>query len=259
MRTYTKGINGFKTMTFDQFTLVEENRPIDWNRVESMSEGMKIKNLTRIYPVAVNSKEHGKNVFGECDGTQFPVIDGQHRYLACHMSDTEMNFVIDDEITVDDIPAAAIFQKSWKLPDYLNFYCKRGKSEYRAFAGYIDRTGFSPATSLVILCGDRTRHTTAKFKAGDLNIALPWSEANKFAECINKMGKYLPFARHSRFVEAFREVFDTEDYSHSRLMSKLDYLSSQFRRCPDKKSYLEEFEKLYNYNQQEKTYFINKN
>ena len=64
-----------KTTNFDQFILIGENRPVDWNRVEAMSEEMKKRNLTDGYPVIVNSKEAGKKKFGECDGTKYPVID----------------------------------------------------------------------------------------------------------------------------------------------------------------------------------------
>ena len=246
-----------KTTNFDQFILIQENRPVDWNRVEAMSEEMKKRNLTDGYPVIVNSKEAGKKKFGECDGTKYPVIDGQHRYLASHLSDTAMHFIVNDDFTIDHIPAAAAFQKSWQLGDYLHHYCERGASEYKAFAGYMDRNGFSPATTLVVLCGDRNRHTSASFKSGNLKIVKTWSDAIKFADCVNEMHQYLPFAKHSRFVEAFLEVFNTDNYTHSKLMGKLDYMSGKFRRCADRNSYLEEFEKLYNYNSHDKIYFKN--
>ena len=244
-----------KTKNYDQFVLIAENRPIDWNKVEEMSKVMKTRNLTHAYPIVVNSKSIGSGRFGECDGTQFPVIDGQHRYLAGHLADVEIHFLVDDNITLDDIPIAASFQRGWKLEDYLHHYCERGKSEYKALAGYSRKNGFTPATTLVILCGDRSKSVTSQFRNGNLKIDTRWEEANKFAECISEIGVFLPFAKHARFVEAFLNVFSNEDYDHTRMMSKLEYLSSSFRKCPDTSSYIEQFERVYNYNQSSKIYF----
>jgi hypothetical protein len=114
------------------------------------------------------------------------------------------------------------------------------------------RNGFAPSTTLVILCENRDTHTVNMFKNGNLEITRHWDVSNKFSDAIQEIGEYIPFNKQARFVEAFLITFLNEDYSHKRMIAKLEYLSGYMKKCPDTKSHLEQLEYVYNYKSRNK-------
>ena len=143
-----------QTSNYDMFELIKSNRPINPTKIDKMRERIKNKNLTSGYNIIVNSKEAGKERYGT-DGTKYPIVDGQHRYISCQLEGQKFFYQINDDITLDDIPTAASLQHSWKITDYLHHYTTIGVKEYKQFVGYMNRYGFPPSAALIILCGDR--------------------------------------------------------------------------------------------------------
>ena len=112
----------------------------------------------------------------------------------------------------------------------------------------MERNKFSPCTALTILCGDRSTHVTNRLKNGELKISRNWTVANRFAEAINEIGKYIPFNKQARFVEAYLICFTNKKFSHTKMIGKLEYLSSRVKKMSDTYSHLEQLENLYNFN-----------
>ena len=235
------------TINFDDFSLIKANRPVDWNKITRMRKEIKRKNLTKEYPVNVNSKTASKRRYG-LDGNNMGVIDGQHRYISCKLEKVPMYYQVVDTLTLDDIPRAAAVQSSWKMKDFIHHHATQGKQQYMLFRSYMERNNFAPSSTLTILCGDRTRHTVNRLKNGELNITRNWNEANAFASAIEELGEFISFNKQARFLEAYNICFKNKEFSHSRMITKLEYLSSKMKRMTDTYSHLEQLESVYNFN-----------
>jgi len=241
----------YETSNYNMFELIESNRPISWTKIDKMREKIKEKNLTSGYNIIVNSKEVGKERYGT-DGKKYPIVDGQHRYISCKLEGQKFFYQVNDDITLDDIPTAASLQHSWKITDYLHHYTTIGVKEYQQFVGYMNRYGFPPSAALIILCGDRGSAKLHDLKRGELKVTRSWALANNFGDATDSLGKYITFNKQARFVEAFFVAFVNSDYSHDRMVAKLEYLSSKMLRCSDMRAHLEQIEYIYNYNSKDK-------
>ena len=239
------------TTNFNDFSLIESNRPPNWSRVANLSKEVKRKNLTKVYQVVVNSKAASKRRYG-LDGTKMAIVDGQHRFLSCKLEGIKMYYQIADSVTLNDIPRAAAMQQSWKLTDYIHHYATNGKQQYMLLRSYMERNNFSPCTTVTILCGDRSTHVTDSLKNGELKISRNWTVSNRFAEAINELAKFIPFNKQARFVEAYLICFLNKKFSHTKMITKLEYLSSRINKMSDTYSHLEQLENLYNFNSTDK-------
>jgi len=235
------------TINFDDFSLIKANRPVDWGKIAVLRKEIKRKNLTREYPVNVNSKSASKKRYG-LDGTKIGVVDGQHRYISCKLERVPMYYQVVDTLTLDDIPRAAAVQSSWKMKDFIHHHAVEGKQQYMLFRSYMERNNFAPSSTLTILCGDRSKHTVNRLKNGELNITRHWAEANAFADAIGELGEFISFNKQARFLEAYNICFQNKEFNHSRMITKLEYLSSRMKRMTDTYSHLEQLESVYNFN-----------
>ena len=235
------------TINFDDFSLIKANRPVDWGKIAVLRKEIKRKNLTREYPVNVNSKSASKKRYG-LDGTKIGVVDGQHRYISCKLESIPMYYQVVDTLTLDDIPRAAAVQSSWKMKDFIHHHAVDGKQQYMLFRSYMERNNFAPSSTLTILCGDRSKHTVNRLKNGELNITRHWAEANAFADAIGELGEFISFNKQARFLEAYNICFQNKEFNHSRMITKLEYLSSRMKRMTDTYSHLEQLESVYNFN-----------
>ena len=240
-----------ETSNYDLFELIDSNRPISWTKVERMRERIKHKNLTSGYNIIVNSKEAGKKRYGT-DGKKYPIVDGQHRYISCKLEGEKFFYQINDDIELDDIPTAASLQHSWKLTDYLHHYSTVGIHEYKQFVGYMNKYEFPPSATLVVLCGERGNAVAHALKRGEMKITRPWALANNFGDAVDTLSQYVKFNKQARFIEAFLVAFCNPEYNHSRMMAKLEYLSSKMLKCSDMRTHLEQIEYIYNYNSKDK-------
>ena len=253
----------YQTSKYNEFGLIESNRPINYKKIDKMRESIKQKNLSRAYPIVVNSKSASKKRYG-LDGNTFAIIDGQHRFTSLSLEGQKIFYNINDEIDLRDIPKAAALQDSWKLTDYIHSYAviRNGMSDngnqrqYRALKGYMEGNKFPPSSTLVILCGSRDGHVLNQVRTGELQIIRDWKESNEIANNIDDMSRYIPFARNARFIEAYVEAYDNPEFDHNHMMNKLDYLGSKFRRCASSSDFLEQIEFIYNYKSRNPVKFI---
>jgi len=234
------------TTNFDDFSLIAANRPVDWGKIAVLRKELRRKNLTREYPVNVNSRTASKERYG-LDGTK-GVVDGQHRYISCKLESVPMYYQVVDTLTLDDIPRAAAVQSSWKMKDYIHHHATKGRKQYMLFSSYMEKNRFAPSSTLTILCGDRSKYTVSKLKTGELNITTDWTVANAFADAIKELGAYISFNRQARFLEAYMICWNNEEFNHERMITKLEYLSSKVKKMTDTYSHLEQLESIYNFN-----------
>lgn len=245
----------YQTTNYSIFELISENRPINYRKIDRMRKEIRRKNLTSSYIINVNSKEASVERYG-MDGSKFAIVDGQHRFISCMKEKKKVYYLINDDLNLEDIPKAASLQNSWKITDYLHHYAQRGFSEYKAFNGYMSRNQFPPSVTLMILCGNRSGYSSTALKNGELKCTTSWKLANKFGDAVGDLSEHIKFARNARFLEAFWTMFKHREYNHSKMMAKMEYMSTQVKRCADRESFLEVLSYVYNYNTRTKVRFV---
>jgi len=249
------------TTNYNAFQLILENRPIKPKKLITLKKKMENNpHLFKVKPILCNSKEASKDRYASCDGLGLGIIDGQHRFTVGQQLGRKIYYNVDDNIHLDDVSEATSETTPWSLPDFLHKFCMQGRIQYKAFSGYLSKTGFPISVCQVILQGGRGKYQTIQFQTGDLECKN-WKLANNFEEAINgtddKAGvcDYLGFARKSSFLNAFWLMFKNPLFDINRMMNKLEYGASTVRNCPDKPLFLRELSRLYNYNSRDKVKF----
>ena len=252
-----------KTQNYNAFQLIVENRPINYQHVENLKKQMQDNpNYLKSDPILCNSKEMSNDRYASADGHAIGIIDGQHRFLAAKAEGKTIYYTINDEISLRDVAVASAYSKKWTLNDYLHYYCVQGLTEYKKFAGYMSRTKFPPSVCQNILQGGRGKYFKTKFETGALECGASTNKAEKFADAVigtdDKQGltEFLTFARKAAFLNAFRVLYKNPKYDHSRMMAKVEYMSTTIRDCPDRAGFLKELSRVYNYNSRDKVKFF---
>jgi hypothetical protein len=246
-----------ETKNYKEFTLIDvnnghnmSNRPIDMNKIARMRPIIKANNRTNTWEIIVNSKEVSKERYGT-DGTKYAIVDGQHRFVTCQLEELPFWYKVDDTINLQDIPKAHSMNTGWNLKMQLDHHASNknceNQNEYKKFKGYMEKNGLPPSVTLVVLYGSRGRGAIREFANGNFIVKREWSFANDFADAVHDIGKFIPFNKHSRFVEAMLIAFGHEEYDHKRMMNKVEFNANRIRRCADTKMHLEQLEEIYNW------------
>lgn len=228
------------TTKYEMFSFDEKNRPIVWNHVEKLKEAIGKKNLLREYPIVVTD--------------DLTVLDGQHRLKAAESLGVPIYYIVSQTATVGDIAATNEAQKSWSLQDYLESYCAQGKPDYLLLRNFWEKYPFFTLETLKQLCcyGDRIQ-INSEFKLG-LYRCNDISFAEKVAKAILDFRNCgIEFYNHRPFTSTVAQLMANADYSHKRMMNKMNYLSRRMVKCPDVSSYIEMINEIYNWNQPKNT------
>lgn len=250
-----------KTTNYSMFNIILENRPISPKKLIKLKKAIQEKNLLKQFPILVNSKAVSKARYQSSDGNTLGIIDGQHRFIIAQQLGLPIYYEIDDDIHLDDVARATSVVDKWSLSDHLHKYVAQGKTQYKAFSGYVSRSGFPISMCQLILAGGRGGYQSEQFQNGDLECRN-WKLANKFEEAVNgtddKAGvqDYLGFAKKSAFLNALWTMFKNPAFDLNNMMSKLEYSASTVRNCPTRLLFLKELSRLYNYNSRGKIKFF---
>lgn len=243
------------SINYGQFEIIKSNRPIDWRKVARMREGIKEKNLSKAYLIVVNSKSKSNERY-HTNGSTYGIVDGQHRFVSLKLEKRKIYFIVNDDVSLMDIPKAAALQSTWRMTDYIHHYCAIGYKNYQLFQSYMDNNKFPPSATMLILCGDRGHTALNSLKNGELKFKRNWSSAADFSDAIDEIGEYIKFNKQARFLEAYVSVFDNDKYDHDKMIGKMKYLWSKIRKCTDKHDHLRQLQYLYNYKSREKVRFV---
>jgi len=231
----------YMTDNYDMFRLVQSNRNIREDKVRKLMHAIEHKNLAEDSPIIVDMA--------------FQILDGQHTFEALKRLDKPVYYKVSKLMTEEDIGSYNSLQDKWSVRDVLKHYTELGRREYKIFSGFMKRYGLGYSTTLILLVGNR--HSASKsFRSGDLMLNRGLDVANQEAEMICDFGRWAGrFHKTRSFALACLEMFQHPDYSHDRMMSKMEYLSTKLVRCPNWHSYLAVLEEIYNFKAVDKVYF----
>lgn len=102
-----------QTTNYSQFKVFDRNRD---TCIAALLQSVIKKNMLSSHPILVTKK--------------LEIVDGQHRLLVAKELNVPIYFIIDDSVSIEDVPQCQI-QRAWSLPDYLKFYLKSDNEAYK--------------------------------------------------------------------------------------------------------------------------------
>jgi hypothetical protein len=99
------------------FKKILSNRDLVPAHVRNLVADIQRRNLLHLFPIIVNSK--------------MEVIEGQHRVAAAKELKLGIFYIVDDNVKSTDIAAINANRKSWSGKDYVRFYAREGRAEYK--------------------------------------------------------------------------------------------------------------------------------
>lgn len=229
------------TNNYTIFKTMPGNRPKVESHIRKLVKAMDEKPyLTNLHPILVNEK--------------YEVIDGQHRLEALKRLNKPVHYIKGQDLRLEDVQMLNAFSKNWTHHDFALGYARLGKEPYVI---YLDSLGTYLPLGKKLVHNVLLRYLTNRkgkgemhdeFKRGifeipnehearlQLQMLKEVIEASKDKSLINR-----------NFGIAFHEVFESENYNHDRMLSKISKFADKLNDCITVQDYQRGIEKVYNY------------
>ena len=225
-----------------KFTLLDNNRDIDHNHVETLIASIRKKG--QLMPIIVNEK--------------LEVYEGQHRLKACEELEIPVGYVINIKATSKDIAIMNNSQRPWKNRDYLKHYSYKShynNTVYRKIGAFINKYPLPFHTAIMLLSGvkytttarSRDRGSMPSFRNGTFEIVDLWA-ANRTAEQLIKLKSFVPhLVAVNRFCLAFIKISMLNDFDVELAYKQIEKNSNHFDQCNNQEDWYEAMILAYNY------------
>lgn len=236
------------TYDYSKFKLVGVNRSVDKKHVKDIADSMLRRNLMHLFPLIVNEK--------------FEIMDGQHRLGAVKLiKDTNglslpAYYIVDPDITIDDISLLNSNKVNWGNLDYINFYACKMNKNYIEILKLMKRYKWMKLSTAITLLSSHKRDVKV-LKSGDFK-ADRIEQAYFVAACVEELGgkirSYYQFWKGTAFCSALNRIVRTKQYKHQVMMNSklLPDIESQHTE----REFIHELQKVYNSGRSEKVNFV---
>lgn len=197
-----------QTMDYKKFKKLKGNRNVDPIRVQRIMESIrKVGYITS--PLIVNEN--------------LEVIDGQGRLEALKILGLPVEYIVHDNIGIDECISMNIYQTNWSDRDYIESYASRNFKSYVLLKELMDRYN----QNLLILAtaiNKRLKWDSKMIRTGKLNITE--EQCEEAVKKIEYAMSFIPFAkrRHgnlTKLLQALIFCYDFKDIDNKRLFEKL--------------------------------------
>ncbi len=201
-----------RTDNYSLFNIHSQNRIVtEKNLPEALINSIREKNMLESNPI-------------KCDKNMY-VIDGQHRLEVAKFLKVPIYFVIDENLTYEDIPKFQI-QKSWNIRDYLRYY-RNEKMDYLFIEDIINKYQLSNFLPIVVeLCGSM-KEATRHFRKGTYKITKDkrklednFNKIHEIQKEIKKQNK--DFVYTSNGIKALWILVNEKGYNHETMKYKIN-------------------------------------
>jgi|TARA_R100000008_G_C3535511_1_gene141754 hypothetical protein len=219
----------FGTKNYTMFNLVPGNRSISESHVEHLIEKIKGGENFLVYsPIMVDEKMR--------------VLDGQHRLLAAKAAGVHIWYnIVKGKINLDTIARINENQRKWSPNNFVHMYASMGNAHYKAFEQFYRGYKLSVSTGL-LLFGNQTM---TSLRNGTLEVT-DILRSEELADALIDVQKFVPFAKYNRFANAFKRVFENQNYNHKRMLSKLEQRKHTIKKLTTVPDYIRLLEGIYN-------------
>lgn len=106
-----------QTKDYSQFHMDNLNRNLNEDHAKKLLEKLKQNNSLTLEPILVDKT--------------MKIIDGQHRFWALSQLGLPINYMIDNEISINDAAELNSNQRNWTVMDYVHVYANKGNANYQ--------------------------------------------------------------------------------------------------------------------------------
>lgn len=232
-----------ETSDYTQFKKHPANRDIDEKSRDRLVEAIQKKNLLKSHPIVVDK--------------EFYIIDGQHRLEACKKLQIPVTYVMDENITTEDIIALNTNRKSWNMEDFLNFYVSKHRKDYILLDEFIRREKIHLNIALRLLNGNRNGAFYEEYKNGSYKFPSPEELEDVLTKQlqINQVINYIKtktsglktYLDRVTFYGAMVDFFNIKSFEFEVFMTKLQYRIDLMHACTRQNEYVKLFKDIYNW------------
>jgi hypothetical protein len=242
-------VDVIRTKKYDQFDLMDENRPVVPGHVEAMKESFSKYGFLIDCPIHAIRGEDGR----------YKITDGQHRFLAAKALGIPFYFSLrHNPDGVDDIQIMHRYQKPWKVEDYLHHYVKRKVAPYLALQTFCKKYQLPVSNALSIM----SRNSVGSLKGGGLvrnnfksgtftfskdDVAFAEETMDKVNELRFLHDRFRPFSKEKAFIAALYRVVTHPHYDHAYMKEKLSLSAARLNRCGSLEDYVQILTEIYNW------------
>jgi hypothetical protein len=224
-------MNVKSTTNYDIFSFLDGNRNISRLHVEKLKKSFAKKQL--ITPLLVNER--------------MQIIDGQHRFVVESELNLPVYYIIVPNYGLEECHALNATSKKYSPEDFLEGYAKLGKESYIKFKEFRQQYPFlSMHLCQMYLTGGIRKDKQDAFKNGNFEIS-DYDKACQWADMAKDFKDYSgKFFGNRNFHTALLRLFKHGDYSHKRMMQKMETRGSELRHSAKEKYFVEDLCFIYN-------------
>jgi len=216
------------TKDYDKFQVFKFNRPINESLVKRIMESITQIGYTPGKPILVDK--------------DYAIIDGQHRFTACHRLGIEIQYQITD---ID--PHVAIIQLNttqahWKMQDYIHAWAEQGVKCYQHLEEFEERRKLGITNCISILFNGNSLDSTDAKKIKEGAKFTINTNAEKIAQFVLDCD-FVPYHKSGSFIKAMVKIFKLAD---AKQIEKIRIGLISVPQQPTMSHYLIAFENLVN-------------
>ena len=128
------------TKEYSLFNLLNSNREIKRSNVENIKKSILQNGYSKFSTIIIDE--------------DFNIINGQHRFTACHELDMPIRFTMIEGATAEDMIILNSNQRNWENEDFIKSYAYRGFKYYQTILEAIEKNSDISLSYLLILMFD---------------------------------------------------------------------------------------------------------
>ncbi len=193
-----------KTTDYDSFLKIESNREVNHIHLRRIKQSIQQRNFLHLFPILINKDKE--------------IVDGQHRLMAARQLGLPVYYMVDDEITKGDIAMMNSNRKSWTARDYIQYYAKEGRSEYKKLLKIITDYPKVTNTAAIKLMN---KNTSSYFSGGSMmppmragNLDATHADmAFKICDLCQKLYKHRDYVFRADFILSIKIAVASVNFS----------------------------------------------
>lgn len=223
----------------DKVKMLAYNRPVNRSLVNKLKESMNKYGVLSSITIYQNDEE-------------ILVVDGQHRWTAASELGLSVPAISISWDAMDAIVEMNTIQVNWTMDNFVDFFTVHKNPEinkaYNLLKKKREQYPHLTYSSLSKIYG-KPSSTGEAFKQGRWRI-IDVEKGDLMVKWLDDLAEYLPYAHSARFIHAYRDVANHDEYSHKRMLSKLGSKHNiEILTSSNPKNYGIMLTKIYNYNQ----------
>ncbi|MFI5220480.1 MAG: ParB N-terminal domain-containing protein [Bacteroidia bacterium] len=224
-----------ETTDYKLFRCIEVNRPVNPKHVEKLKKEILKRNMLHLNPIIVDPSHN--------------IIDGQHRLQAAKELKLPIYYLVDSQVSEDDISILNSNKSNWSAKNYIEYYAKKGVEAYITIKKLIEEfPKISYPVSMELL--NNSEYAKSEFREGKF-IAKDYDFARSLLLKASDFDFY-EWRFEQRFLRALKQCVETGEYVHEKMIAQMKRESGMMRlkKCYFHDDYILMLEDIYNFKQQ---------